>query len=392
MWTRDWMALQPRVAFLALALIAALPGLAPAQDRIILRNTRVVTGRSVVAFDPDGVRLSGNPPLVLGWDEIEAARLSKDQTRFDALLKQLGDPLYRIRLRLANGDYRDILAQAEAVFPTYANRRSPTAYMVFTALMWSRLAQGQREKALEPYLLALECLRLTPGQSIPLPGERQPKLSVQSGLSSDLLPIWFDPAAAKAALPGVLKALGTVRPPVPPGLDVYAATLALAAGEPDEADRLLAKVQADTQSIHDLLRVVAAQRELNGPDGGRAGPAVAALERALRSDDFSQEPLARYWVGLAKLRSGDERARKEGVVELLHLPALFGESHPEIAAAALDKSQQALEALGDPGASVLRSELLFRYPATVAAARLKSELDAGRGAEEPERPTSREGR
>lgn len=382
MWTLDRM--------IAAVVVLAMPAIATAQDRIILRNTKVITGRSVVAFDPDGVRLSGRPPLTLGWDEIEAARLTRDQARFNAMLKQLGDPLYRIRLRLTNGDYRDILAQAEAVFPTYADRRSPTAYMVFVALLWSRQAHCQREKALEPFILALDCLRQAPGHSIPLPGDRQPKISMQSGLSDDLLPVWFDPAAAKAALPGVLKAISAIRPPVPPGLYVNAATLALTAGDTDEADRLLARVQSDSRSIQDLLLVVAAQRALNEPDGGPSDPAIAALKRAARLDGFTQKPLAHYWIGMALLHSESERSKKEGVVELLHLPALSGESHPELAAVALDRSQQALEALGDPGASVLRSELLFRYPATPAAARLKAMLDASRGIGEDERPTDRD--
>lgn len=371
----------------ALAIVAAGPAAAPAQDRIILRNTKVVTGRSVASFDPDGVRLSGSPPLTLGWDEIEAAKVARDQARFDALLKQVGDPLYRIRLRLGNGDYRDLSPQAEAVFPVYAARRSPTAYMVFNALAWSRLAHGQRERALEPSLLALECLRLAPEGKLPLPGERRPRLDPRTGLSDDLLPVWFDPDAAREALPGVLKVIETARPPAPPGVYVQAATLALAAGDAAEADRLLGRVQSDARPIQDLLRVVAAQRELNVDGSGRPGPAVAALERAARASGFTQGALASYWLGLAKIGAEDERSRKEGVVELLHLPALHGEAHPDLAAAALDRAQRTLEALGDPGASALRSELLFRYPATAAAGRLKAEL--GESADADAAPTAR---
>ena len=45
-----------------------------------------------------------------------------------------------------------LLPHAEALEARYAGRRSETAYMVFQALMWSRLAVGRREAALAPYL------------------------------------------------------------------------------------------------------------------------------------------------------------------------------------------------------------------------------------------------
>src|SRR4051812_3895715 len=84
-------------------LAVSMPGTRAAEDRIVLRNIQVITGKTVVAFDEDGVRLSGTPPQSLGWDEIESGRVAADQARFDALLKKLGDPLYRIRLRLNSG-------------------------------------------------------------------------------------------------------------------------------------------------------------------------------------------------------------------------------------------------------------------------------------------------
>jgi hypothetical protein len=365
-----------REALAALVVVVGIAAQANAADRIILRNTKVIADRSVVAFDPDGVRLSGNPPLTLTWDEIEAAKLGKDQAAFDAMLKALGDPLYRIRLRLGTGDYRDILTQAEAVFPTYATRRSQTAYMVFCALMWSRLVHGQRAEALEPYILALECLRAAPPGGLALPGERRPRIDVRTGLSDDLLPVWFDGATATASLPGASKALTSVKAPPPPGLNLLVASLAIASGELDEADRLLASTPGDAKAVGDLRHVVAAERELAGE--GKPGTAVATLRKLADAPGFLQKPLAYYWLGLADLKAEDERTRREGVVELLHLPALYGGDQPEVAASALDRAQRALEAMGDPGASTLRSELLFRYPATVAAARLKAELGEGK--------------
>ena len=68
---------------------------------------------------------------------------TEQQARFDQLLTELGGDLYRVRQRLAVGDWAGLLPHAEALEGRYAGRRSETAYMVFQALMWSRLAVGQ---------------------------------------------------------------------------------------------------------------------------------------------------------------------------------------------------------------------------------------------------------
>src|SRR5262245_60482508 len=85
---------------------------ARAEDRLILRDTRTIAGNRITAFDEDGVRVEGMPQAI-GWDEIGSGTFARDQPRFDRLLKDLGDHLYRIRLRLRSGDDRDVLPHAE---------------------------------------------------------------------------------------------------------------------------------------------------------------------------------------------------------------------------------------------------------------------------------------
>src|SRR5262245_30496673 len=71
-------------------------------DRIVLRNLKIVTDRTVASFDVDGVKLDDGS--VLGWDEIERATIDGDkQDAFDKQLLELGGPLYRIRQRLSTG-------------------------------------------------------------------------------------------------------------------------------------------------------------------------------------------------------------------------------------------------------------------------------------------------
>ena len=157
-------ALNLRSPLVAAALLASLTlaNSAHSADRLILRNLDILIDRTVTALDEDGLRLDSpqkNGRDRLTWDEVERGVVTLDQARFDALLKELGPPLYRIRQRLKIGDYEALSEPAELLYPRYASRQGPTAYMVCQATMWSRMALNRREAAVEPYLRCYELLR-----------------------------------------------------------------------------------------------------------------------------------------------------------------------------------------------------------------------------------------
>jgi hypothetical protein len=358
----------------ALLLLAAAESLA--QDRVVLRSGKTLRDCKVVSFDEDGVRLAGKDAPLLGWDEVESAKLAAEQERFDRMLREVGDPLFRVRLRLEHGRHGDALEPAEKLFARYAGRRSPAAYFVCQALMWARLAHGRREEAVEPYVVCVE-LSHALGDVARLPGARRPHFDADTGLSPDLPPVWFDGAAAKASLPRVRDRLAALGKPASPGGRICAATLALTAGDEATADALLATIAADGPAVRELLQVVAAQREVLA---GKPGQAVRELEAQADKLREAHKPLAAYWLGMAALAARDERTNKLGVLRLLHVPALYGESppgatrtpsaQPELAAAALHHAARALAALGDAGAAArLRTELRRSYPHTVYGAR-----------------------
>ena len=84
------------------------------------------------------------------------------------------------------------------------------------------------------------------------------------------------------------------------------------------------------------------------------------------------KPVALYWLGLSDIETSDRRSRREGVLQLLRLPALYGNKFPELAGAGLYHSMIALDQLDDPRGSVaVRRELLVRYGQTVHAAKVK---------------------
>ncbi len=298
------------------------------------------------------------------------------------MLADLGQPLYRIRRRLKVGDYAELVTPAEAVYPRYVGRNSKTAYMVFQATMWSRLACGRREAALEPYLYCYKYLRPLASQTVTLPGTRRLKFDAATGMTPELLPVWFDREAAKAAMPGVLKAAQQMPPPIPKGVYLYYATLAFAAGEPARATQVLAAVTDRQGPLAELREIAKAQGEVVA---GSPGQAVGRLLLAVDQLTSDNKPLALYWLGIARLQSDRERVRQEGIVQLLHLPALYGKSHPTLAAAGLYQAMLALRKQNNPaGRRALRGELLARYGQTCHADKARKEQDS------PERNPSNE--
>jgi hypothetical protein len=353
-----------------LCLAASLPS-SRAEDRIILRNLNVITGKTVVGFDEDGVRLDDGTRI--GWDEIERGRVrAEQQAAFDRTLEELGEPLYRIRQRLTVGDYPGLLTHAEAVYGRYVRRRSPTAYMVAQALMWARTAVGRREEAVEPYLRCYTYLRSLPESQVDLPGRRRLRFDGETGMSPELIPVWFDSQAAGSALPGVLATISEMPPPRPEGTRVYYGTLALASGSLDRGASVLGGMQGGHPVLAELRDIGLAQREVTA---GRPGPAVSQLAGRFDRLTPANKPLAIYWLGMARATAPQETAQREGVLELLHLPALYGRQYPELAAAALFQAMESLTAWGDEsGRRAVRRELLDQYRQTYHAARVAAEL------------------
>ena len=339
-----------------------------AADRIALRDAKVIADRSVVGFDEDGVRLDGaKAPRLLGWDEIESARVAqRDQARFDKMLKDLGEPLFRLRRRLKTGDSRDYGPFAETLHPRFVGRRSPTAQMVSLAAMRARLASGRRESALEPYLRCLELVRS--GIAAPESAVAPLRCNPVNGFSPELPAVWFDAQAAKAALPGARKAIEGMTKPVPEGVFVYAAALACAAGDEASADFWIQSIRSDDRAVRVGLKIVQAQREAMT---GRPGAAIQSLTAELDLIPDVEKPAACYWIGRSLAARSDNRERLQGVLMLLRLPAQHGEQAPDLAAAGLHEAAAVLEASGDaPGAASLRNELLVHYGASYHAARL----------------------
>jgi hypothetical protein len=355
------------IAFLAAMVVSQ----ASAADRIILRNLQVLTDRTVASFDLDGIVLDNG--AVLGWDEIENATVGSRQAEFDAQLQDVGVHLYRVRQRLSVGDYSGLRPHAETLFPQYAGRTSASAYMVCQAYMWALLADGQREAALEPYLWCVAYLgeKQRAGQPVSLPGPRRLKWDPGLGLSDELIPVWFDREAARRVLPQVGTAIGRMPRPWPLGVRIYYASLALAAGESERARTAIEGTNGDAPLSGSWAAILQAQQEL---ENGESGEALRQLRAQVAEISGTARPVALYWLGRSLVSSQDIAQRRDGMLLLLRIPAVYRETHRELAAASLYHTMQALSEVEDAAGSVaVRNRLLDQYAGTYFAARVEQE-------------------
>lgn len=342
-------------------------------DRLVLRNLEIIRDQKIAAMNLDGLKLDDG--RAISWDEIESGKIddAERDKLFQKYLDHLGIHLFRIRQRLTVGDFRELGPHAEAVAKFYEGRTSETAYMVHQALMWSRLAAGQREAAVAPYWRCFDYLLSLAGKPVNLPGQRRLTVDLATGMCDELPPVWFDGAAAKSALAGVGEAIGQVAEPRPVGTRIYYATLAIAAGDAAAADRALAGIGNLQPRERELRDIAQAQQEIAA---GKPGEKVRWLAASIDQLDPANEPLALYWLAQAELADSDRAVQQQGVLHALALPAVHGERHPDLAAAGLYAAMQTLAALGDARGSIaVRGELLSTYPQTHHALLAKAPQD-----------------
>ncbi|MBA2113427.1 hypothetical protein [Bremerella alba] len=339
-------------------------------DRLILRDLRLLSNITVIGFDEEGVKVTDNN--LIPWHEIELGTISPDkQADFDRLRKELGDPLFRIHQRLKVGDYAGAREPAEAIFDRYKNRDSKVAYMVCQATMWGRLAQGEREAALEPYFCCLRIMKKSARTSevTQLPGSRSLDYDKQTGLTSDMLPIFFDRDKAAQALPLASTAATSIGSSAPDGVLVYMASLAIAAEDFVQAESWQKRIRSGNPTLKQWPIILTAQARIQTGDliGARAD-----LEPLIHSFETWNQPVAWYLLGISGARSSEFLRIENGVLDLLHIPALYGNDYPELAAAALSETYSAFNRVQQPEqAQDIRRQLLLFYGGTIHAQQLR---------------------
>lgn len=349
-----------RYALLGLILVAWSAARA---DELWLRDgTRMLDGRLVrMSIDGFVFQSPENPnPTVYPLDAIQkVVTLSEKRVEAEKWLALYGEPLFRIRSRLQRCDYVAALDPAEALYAKMRTRPSQAAFMVYQALVWGRVASGRREAALEPYVFALECLRTGKARREAFPGPRIPQIDERTGITTDLLPVWFDPASASEQLPLVHAAISKTAKPRAEGLRIYYATLCLAMGDKDRAMKALGEGMKQSDLVDQFAEIVKAQMEVQE---GVLGPGFQELASSLNNHRHSGRPLALYWQGRGKLIDSRNEIRRTGIASLLAIPANYASEQPALSVAALELARRETFSQGDLEATqTLENEIRFRF-------------------------------
>lgn len=365
-----------------------------------------VTPAGVVVRVGQGGEGATDQRVIVGWQRVRAVSgaMKAPAERF----MPEADALWRIEQRVARADYAMAERLAEPLYDAAvaeggAGLRGPTGAALAESILRCRLARGFWTGAAVAYLdLAGVVLAHQPGerwigwdrQGLPTSDARWggvPVMDADMPLCPWLPPI-FSPALSGRGLQalgdgahwariakagGVMADLGV--------LYRFAATAeASVAGVGDAAVPGLPFIKSDDRAVA-LVQAIVTSR-FGGPqerenarrvlgtriaDEFRSAALVAAAAAAHDEStdvDVPEEPRwveawCRLAIGRSLVRESDPALRRAGVIELLHLPARFGQALPNLCAMAMAEAADEIERAGDAdGAAALRLELRALHP------------------------------
>jgi hypothetical protein len=339
-----------------MAIVLSLAGSAlRAEDVLVRRGSDGALTGSIISIDDAGVRIRtelGATHLV-SWDRVREVRSRDNDGRFKSY-EAMADDLWRARSRLERGDAMLAEPLLARWFPRYLGQTNETALVVANGLAYCRIARGAADEALLP---ALEVSRLRrAGVTIAAYAALPPLFDEATGLAPALAPLAVSAGNAaelerqlaeyKAGTDAVLGALaGLYR-------DACRQALGLAPGSPSFAESPAAIRD------HAGARLLQALVEAGGPDGAGRESARQRLLRELGNAPPWTEAWIRLHVGASLTRESDRDAVRRGMVQLVHLPARFQPTQPQLAALALRRLAEAAATLGDErAAAAFRTEL-----------------------------------
>jgi hypothetical protein len=346
----------------------------PAKTPIVLRDLTLIRGKSVSKFDDTSIVLSDGSRLT--WDQVLKANVAEDrQKEFNLMLNQIGLPLFRLKSRIGNGDWAGAGEIAEPIYDASIVRGnvSPdtdTFYLVCLATMKSRIRKGDRAAALMPFIRAARLQPKVSKQVREIVGARGiPQRDQETGLSHELLPVWFDNSTLQKAASSLSNWLGRVAqdngPAPAPGTTIYLASLKIELGQTEEAMRLLRSVRFDSDAELSSWRTVLEARHHQKTKN------LLNAQTMLEMNEKKITGLARlaalYYRGINVVDQPDtsDLDRSKAILTLLRIPALHGDEHRDLAAAAIYQSAEIAKLRRRAtDEQKLRDELLRRYPRT----------------------------
>ncbi len=338
-------------------------------QELILRNFERVDPSRIRALDENGIRLDDGRLVWL--DDIIRASIGPRQSELDPLLKEIGNPVFRIRSRLESRDWVGAMRVASrfAAHPSVANN-ARYRFLVNLALMRGNLIQGNRERAIEPFLnAALIQRQIQDAEVLTWSSVALPVRDCQLLCSSEFMPIWFNRERASEQFMVLEQKVSEQRLPHAGGVLVYLASLSLAAGNGENAQRFLAELKKDV-ALDDWQQVLSAEYELEF-----GNPNLGQAQLAERINQWEQQPrlMARFLQGSSYLAHPGSINGINASLALLTIPATSGGRYPEFEAASLYHAIQIASSQDNSQESeILRGELLKTYGNTYHGRLLRS--------------------
>ena len=333
---------------------SGIPGLLAAQESVVLRDMSILKNQSVARFTEDFVELSDGRKLT--WDQVYSAKLSDE--KFQKWHSSLSLPLYRMKHRVAAGDFSGALKPANQLRKIFNKKRDTESFAVVSATrILGQIQASRREQA----VLTLSELLDSPYATIEPEKSRFAKTfqrlrlqcDVKSGYCRQLTPIFFDQAAARSTLSQFPKPSETQRE----YYYVYLAALSDCAGDARRKNELTKKLEDEypnSKWISLFRNEIKSQAQLD-----------AVEHQSLRRSLPSLWAIRQYRVGLIQLADENLPVQQSGAVNLLKVPALLGTEFPELSAACLHQVATWYEKQKSSRQSLaLKKEIATYFPAT----------------------------
>ena len=343
---------------------------ATAQYKIVLRSLEEVEANS---FDFDDQQISTDDGRHYYWDQVFSGEVAPNQqAEFERLLRDIGMPLFRIRHRMLIQDSRS-LQVAEHLNQKYSGIKATrencrTKFIISLATFCHAHGESKRQQAMIPLF---EMARLI--KSFPvLKSEKLPKGltvgEIEQCLTSMLVPIWFDQQNASSTLAQTRTRFETLLEDWSDGELIYLASLGIAAKDEFGMNCLAELGNRSSTIVKSWRPILLAYQESYET---RPGQHIDALKRKAENWNGPQRAVAQYLLGRA---SGTFDKRFDaGILQLLFIPANYGEQLPHLSAASLFEAAELAQQAGNVAeAELLKSELRNSYPYSQHAKRLPS--------------------
>ncbi len=319
------------VTFCLMTLALTLSGplaVAVQAQQIVLRDLTLIKNVNVETQDVNGLNLASGQQIT--WDRILQGSIGTDQKAFDQNVKQIGEPLFRLRNRLSNGSHHQLQPMVDDLLKIAGDQPGLTNYIATTGLFFDKLSSNRRAAALVPMLTVLQ-FRSTYPKLAELDAQLGLHIS-DDGFCLDLLPVWFDKQQTESTWRQLEKDEVTKRSDLIAVNKIYLSSLASFTGRQWQTDLTNDNWQA-------LLSAQSAWFN------NKPAEVIERLDNSAANLQPFQQAIAVYYRGLA-MRALQQRntdlAEDQWKLCLLQIPANYPDKFPELSAAAI------FHVLGEP--------------------------------------------